>query len=62
LVFTVQDKPSISNEEAVSRQLREDPAFAAEYLKEAIEDTEEPKVLLLALRRMAEVRGKGGGN
>jgi len=50
-------KPGISNEEAVIRHLREDPEFAAEYLKAAIEDTEEPKVLLQALRRLAEARG-----
>ena len=50
-------KPGISHDEAVIRQLREDPEFAAEYLKAAIEDTEEPKVLLLALRRLAEARG-----
>jgi probable addiction module antidote protein len=50
-------KPSISNDEAVIRHLREDSEFAAEYLKAAIEDTEDPKVLLLALRRLAEARG-----
>ena len=49
--------PSISNEEAIIRHLREDSEFAAEYLKAAIEDTQEPKVLLLALRRLAEARG-----
>jgi probable addiction module antidote protein len=53
----MKHKPSISNEEAVIRHLREDPQFAAEYLKAAIEDAEEPKVLLLALRRLAEARG-----
>jgi probable addiction module antidote protein len=53
----MKHKPAISNEAAVIRHLREDPDFAAEYLKAAIEDTEEPKVLLLALRRLAEARG-----
>jgi len=53
----MKHKPSISNDEAVIRHLRDDPEFAAEYLKAAIEDTEEPKVLLLALRRLAEARG-----
>jgi probable addiction module antidote protein len=53
----MKHKPSISNEEAVIRHLRDDPEFAAEYLKAAIEDTEEPKVLLQALRRLAEARG-----
>lgn len=53
---TMKRKPSISHDEAVIRHLREDPEFAAEYLKAAIEDTEEPKVLLQALRRLAEAR------
>jgi len=64
----MKHKPSISNEQAIIRHLREDPEFAVEYLKAAIEDTEEPRVLLLALRRLAEARGgftkvaKGGGD
>jgi probable addiction module antidote protein len=53
----MKHKTSISHNEAVIRHLREDSEFAAEYLKAAIEDTEEPKVLLLALRRLAEARG-----
>ena len=53
----MKHKPTISNEEAVIRHLREDPEFAAEYLKAAIEETHEPKVLLLALRRLAEAKG-----
>ena len=39
------------------RELRKSPKFAAEYLKVALEDTEEPAVLLIALRRIAEARG-----
>jgi probable addiction module antidote protein len=38
-------------------ELRDDPEFAAAYLKEALEDTENPGVLLIALRRIAEARG-----
>jgi probable addiction module antidote protein len=53
----MKKKASISNDEAVIRHLREDPDFAAEYLKAALEDTEEPKVLLMALRRITEARG-----
>jgi len=53
----MKHKPAVSNEDALIGQLREDPEFAAEYLKAAIEDSEEPKVLLLALRRLAEARG-----
>ena len=40
-----------------SRTLRENRALAAEYLKAAIEDTDEPQVLLVALRHVAEARG-----
>jgi len=39
------------------RELRKSANFAAEYLKAALEDTEEPAVLLIALRRIAEARG-----
>jgi len=50
-------KASIAHEEALIRELRDDPEFAAEYLKAAIEDTDEPKVLLIALRQIAKARG-----
>lgn len=50
-------KTSISHDEATLRQLRANPEFAAEYLKAALEDSGEPSVLLLALRRVAEARG-----
>jgi probable addiction module antidote protein len=50
-------KASISNEEATIRELRENPDFAAEYLRAALEDDDEPGVLLIALRRIAEARG-----
>ena len=33
------------------------PKFAVEYLKAALDDADEPKVLLVALRRIAEARG-----
>ncbi len=52
-----KDITSVSNDECLIRELREDPAFAIEYLKVALEDTEEPAVLLIALRRIAEARG-----
>ncbi len=39
------------------RELRNNPVFAAEYLRAALEDKGEPRVLLLALRRIAESRG-----
>ena len=50
-------KTSVSHDEVMTRRLNSDPAFAAEYLKAALEDTEEPKVLLIALRRITEARG-----
>jgi probable addiction module antidote protein len=50
-------KASTSHDEAVIRQLRDDSAFAVEYLRAALEDDDEPGVLLIALRRIAEARG-----
>jgi probable addiction module antidote protein len=50
-------KASVSHDAAMVRELREDPEFAAEYLKAALEDTDEPGVLLIALRHVAEARG-----
>lgn len=48
---------SISHDEAMARDLRDSPTFAAEYLRAALEDEDEPRVLLVALRRIAESRG-----
>ena len=48
---------SIPHDEALVRQLREDPDFATEYLRTALEDADEPRVLLIVLRRIAEARG-----
>jgi probable addiction module antidote protein len=53
----MRDKTSESHDEVMRRRLRENPKFAAEYLKAALEDAEEPRVLLIALRRVAEARG-----
>jgi probable addiction module antidote protein len=50
-------KTSISHDDVIQKKLRRSRAFAAEYLKAAIEDTEEPRVLLVALRQIAEARG-----
>src|SRR5580693_1314699 len=50
-------KASISRDEIMKKKLRDDPEFAVEYLKAALEDTDEPKVLLIALRRITEARG-----
>ena len=50
-------KASISHDEAMIRRLRKDPDFAAEYLKAALEDADEPRVLLIALRHLAQAQG-----
>jgi probable addiction module antidote protein len=50
-------RASISHDEAMVRELRENPAFAAEYLRAALEDEDEPRLLLVAWRRVAEARG-----
>ena len=50
-------KASISHHEAMVRELRANPDFAAEYLRAALEDADDPRVLLVALRRVAEARG-----
>jgi probable addiction module antidote protein len=53
----VKRNASTTHDRAIVKELRDDPEFAAEYLKAALEDTEEPKVLLIALRHLAEARG-----
>ena len=52
-----KDITSVSHDECMIRELRADPKFAAEYLKVALEGSEEPAVLLIALRRIANARG-----
>jgi len=39
------------------RRLRKHPNFAAEYLKAALEESDEPRVLLIALRHLAQAQG-----
>jgi probable addiction module antidote protein len=53
----VIDKPSVFHDEAIVRQLRKDADFASEYLKAALEDDDEPRVLLIALRHLAQAQG-----
>jgi probable addiction module antidote protein len=50
-------KPSTSHHQAVVRNLRANPKLAVEYLKAALDDSDDPKTLLIALRRIAEARG-----
>jgi probable addiction module antidote protein len=53
----MKDKTSISHDEVMVKKLRERPRFAAEYLKAAMEEADNPEVLLIALRQVAEARG-----
>ena len=53
----MKHKSSISHDEVMVRRLRKDPEFAAEYLKAALEDSDEPRVLLMALRHLAQAQG-----
>ncbi len=53
----MKSKASTSHDEAIVRRLRKDPKFAAEYLRAALEDEDEPRVLLIALRHIAQARG-----
>src|ERR1700722_5541033 len=48
---------SAPHKKAIVRRLRKNPEFAAEYLKAALEDQDEPRVLLIVLRRLALARG-----
>ena len=53
----MKDKTSISHDEVMVKKLRERPRFAAEYLKAAMDESDDPGVLLIALRHVAEARG-----
>jgi probable addiction module antidote protein len=53
----MKNRTSVSHEEMMIKRLRKDPAFAAEYLNAAMEESDEPKVLLIALRQIAKARG-----
>jgi probable addiction module antidote protein len=50
-------KTSVSHDDAMIRRLRKDPKFAAGYLRAALEDKDEPRVLLIALRHLAQAQG-----
>jgi probable addiction module antidote protein len=53
----MKDRLTVSHDEVMIKRLRKNPAFAAEYLKAAMEDSDEPQVLLVALRQIAEASG-----
>ncbi len=50
-------KTSVPNDEVIIAEIRDNPVFAASYLAAAIEEADEPGVLLIALRQIAEARG-----
>jgi probable addiction module antidote protein len=50
-------KASVSHDDVMVRRLRHDHEFAAAYLKAALEEEDEPKVLLIALRQLAQAHG-----
>jgi DNA-binding phage protein len=52
-------KASISHDEAMAKELRENPHFAAAYLEAASEDLEEPEVLRIAMRRVRDAENAG---
>lgn len=53
----MKDKTSISHDDVVVKKLRARPRFAVEYLKAAMDETDDPQVLLVALRHIAKSRG-----
>src|SRR5262245_51466495 len=50
-------KASAGHDEAMIRRLRKETDFAAEYLRAALEEEDEPRVLLIALRHVAQAHG-----
>jgi probable addiction module antidote protein len=48
---------SIANDDVMIRDLRDDPAYAVEYLRAALEDGDEPAVLMIALRHVMDAYG-----
>jgi DNA-binding phage protein len=50
-------KIGISHDETIVSQVPQGPQFAAVYVKAALVDEDEPRVLLIALRHLAQARG-----
>ena len=50
-------KLTTSHDEAIVRRIRKDSAFSAEYLKTTLEDEDDPRVLLIALRHLVQAEG-----
>ena len=45
----MKDKTSVSHDDVMVKKLRQRPAFAAEYLRAAMGETDDPEVLLIAV-------------
>ena len=50
----MKKRSRVPHEDVMIKKLRGDPDFAAAYLRAAIENSDEPQVLLIALRRVAK--------
>ncbi len=48
---------SVSHDDVMKKKLAANSRFAAEYMRAALEDTDDPRALLIALRRITEARG-----
>jgi len=56
--MSTRHPPSVPHDAAMVRMLRNNPGFAAEYLRASLEDNADcPQAILLALRHVAEARG-----
>lgn len=53
----MKHKLGVPHDETIIRRLKKDPEFAAAYLNAALEDEAAPRVLLIALRHVAQARG-----
>ena len=53
----MKDRTSVSHDDVMVKKLRLRPQFAAEYLNAAMEETDDPEALLVALRHIAKARG-----
>ena len=53
----MKDRTSVSHDDVMIKKLRQRPQFAVQYLKAAMEETDDPQVLLVALRHVAKAHG-----
>jgi probable addiction module antidote protein len=53
----MKDRISVSHDEVMVKKLRKRPQFAVEYLRAAMQETDDAEVLLVALRHVAKAHG-----